>query len=356
MAEIEGTDDFQQMLTKLKQRVNNIAAVKATVATQDTSGDIREMLAGFTETLKTGFTALLDDKSGELQRLGAIAAGAAESAAVKKAGDSTAAELKKEINSTLTALLSDFNSRLEGTLKDGIRNSSMSVKDEIAAVKYSIPSIDINAISNKLNTIGSAVETLGNTMKQTVEQLKTVGVPSTGTMDDTAMRGLIHEIKLSVSESVNTRLDTTLAPLRGDISALKAVITTLKIEPYTSGGMEFMKSNIDNIRGEFSGEIKEIRALIEKENNMVKSQTLEFLGFITDTIVGLHGKVDSVIRPAGAVAATAALRGQQGSGAVLPDIEAQRTEEIRSGLQREIAPVMDGLVHIIRFLVALSKR
>ncbi|MBF0488453.1 MAG: hypothetical protein HQK98_09855 [Nitrospirae bacterium] len=341
------------MLTKLKQRVNNIAAVKATVATTDTGGDIKELLTGFTETLKQGFMALLDDKSGQLERLGAMAAGAAESAAVKKAGDSTVAELKKEINSTLTALLSDLNGRLEGTLKDNIRNASASIKDEIAAVKSIIPSIDINAIGNKLNTIGGSVETLGNTMKQAIEQLKTARVPSIGAMDDVAMRGLIHEIKLSVGEVVNTRLDTALAPLRGEVSALKAVITTLKIEPYTSG-IEFAKGNIDNIRNEFSGEIKEIRALIEKENNMVKSQTLEFLGFITDTIVGLSGKIDRLLRPGGAVAAPVA--SQPGRDAALPNMETQITEEIKSGLQREIAPVMDGLVHIIRFLVALSKR
>ncbi|WP_420267161.1 hypothetical protein [Candidatus Magnetominusculus dajiuhuensis] len=351
MAEIEGNDDFQQMLTKLKQRVNNIAAVKATVATADTGGDIKELLTGFTETLKQGFTALLDDKSGQLERLGAVAAGAAESAAAKKAVDSTAAELKKEINSTLTTLLSDLNNRLEGTLKDNIRNASMSIKDEIASVKSGIPSIDINAI-------GSSVETLGNTLKQAVEQLKTVSVPSSGAMDGTAMKSLTQEIKLSVGEVVNTRLDTALAPLRGEISALKAVITTMKIEPYTSAnsGMEFAKSNIDNIRNEFSGEIKEIRALIERENNMVKSQTLEFLGFITDTIVSLSGKIDSLLRQGGAVATTAARSQQQGRAAALPNIEAQITEEIKSGLQREIAPVMDGLVHIIRFLVALSKR
>ncbi|MBF0457811.1 MAG: hypothetical protein HQK99_07945 [Nitrospirae bacterium] len=349
MAEIEGTDDFQQMLTKLKQRVNNIAAVKATVAAQDPGGDVREQLDSLTGMLKKGFTALLDDKAGELEMLGSIAA---EATAGKKAGDTTSAELKKEITSTLNALLSDFNSRLDGSLKDNIRNVSMSVKDEIAAVKSSIPSIDVNAIGNKLNTIGSAVETLTNTMKQTVEQMKSASssAAAAATIDENAVKSLINDIKLTVGDSINTRLETALAPLRGEISSLKAVITTLKMEPASSGGVDFTKSYIETIQSEFSGEIKEIRALVEKENNMVKSQTLEFLSYITDKIIDLHGKIDSVLRPEDAVAAS------QPGRVVSPTISSRINEEIGNGVQREIAPVMDGLVHIIRFLVALSKR
>ncbi|MBF0516609.1 MAG: hypothetical protein HQK97_05745 [Nitrospirae bacterium] len=346
MAEIEATDDFQEMLARLKQRVNNIAAVKATVASQDTGGDVKELLSSFTETLKKGFTALLDGKSGELEMLSLVAAGAAD---VKKTGESSAAQLKQEINSTLSTLLSDFKGRLEGTIKDDIRAASISVQDEITAVKSTvkstIPSVD--AIGSKLNSIGSAVEILATTLRQAVEQLKT----STGVFDDTAVRGLIQEIKLAAGESIGSKIDAALAPLRGEISALKGVITTLKIEPAASG-MDFSKGYIDTIRSELHSEIREIRALVEKENTIVKSQTLEFLGFVTDKIVGLHGKIDKIARTETTMSATE----QPGTDSVSPNIAARITEGISSGLQREIAPVMDGLVHIIRFLVALSKR
>lgn len=357
MAEIEGTDDFQHMLTKLKQRVNNIAAVKATVAAQDLGGDVRELLTSLTEMLRKGFTALLDDKAGELEMLGSIAA---EATAGKKAGDTASASLKKEITSTLNALLSDFSGRIDGTLKDNIRNVTISVKDEIAAVKSSIPamipSIDVNAIGNKLNTISSAVEaissvveTLSRSMKQTVEQMKSASsnVVAAAVIDENAVKSLIQDIKLTVGDSINTRLETALAPLRGEISSLKAVITTLKMEPASASGVDFTKSYIETIRSEFKGEIKEIRELVEKENNIVKSQTLEFLSYITDKIAGLHGKIDKVIRPEGTLAAS-----QPG----YPAIPVNITEGISRGVQMEIAPVMDGLVHIIRFLIALSKR
>ncbi|KWT77379.1 hypothetical protein [Candidatus Magnetominusculus xianensis] len=336
MAEIEGSDDFQQMLTRLKQRVNNIAAVKATVATQDTGGDVKELLVNFAETLKKGFTALLDGKSGELEILSSIAAGALD---FKKAGESTATELKKEINSTLNTMLSDFKGRLEGALKDDIRSASMSVKDEIASVKSTIPYLDINAIGSKLNNIGGAVESLSITLKNTFEHMKT-----TTAIDDDTKRVLIQEIKQTAGDSISAKIDAALAPLRGEISSLKAVITTLKVEP-TASGADFSRSYIDSIRSEFSSEIREIKALVEKENNAVKSQTLEFLGFVTDKIVGLHGKIDKIVRPALAP-----------PGTLSPNVSERITEGISSGLQREIAPVMDGLVHIIRFLIALSKR
>ncbi|MCG6553856.1 MAG: hypothetical protein L7F77_16150 [Candidatus Magnetominusculus sp. LBB02] len=335
MAEIEGTDDFQQMLFKLKQRVNNISAVKTAIVSQDTGGDVKQMLASFTETLKAGFAALLDDKTGELQLLGNVAAEA------KKAGDSTTAELKKEINAALNAMLAD--------LKGSTAETSLSVKNEIASIKSSMPSVDINAVANKLNDIGDAVEALSSTMGSTVKQLLDKAAASSIGMTEGR---LMQEVGLTVAAAVTTRLDAALTPLIGEVSALKETVATLKIEHPGAGTTDFTKSYIETIRSEFSGEIKEIRTLFEKENAAVKSQTLEFLSFITDRLVSLQGKVDKITRPEG----TALLSGHEGADALSPDVAARISEGITTGLQREIAPVMDGLIHIIRFLVALSKR
>ncbi len=360
MAEIEGTtDDFQQMLSKLKQRVNDIATVKANVTAQEPgTSDLKDSISRFTETIKSGFAVMLDAKAADLERLGTMAT---EAAAVKKGGDAASAELKKEITSTLNTMLSEFNTRIEGSLKDTIRSSTMSVRDDVASVKSIVSTIDINTIGNKLNTMGGTIDTLSTTvkdLKNTAEQLKASGsgdISSTlkGVTQD-AMRGLIQEIKLSVGEAIGTRLDAALAPLKGEIAALRGELSALKREPATSSGvsMDSVKTYVDGIRREFNGELREIMALIDRETSTSQTQTLEFLKFVTDKIINLHNKVDSISRPGGAM--TAPVTRTQSDTPTPPASPMDSGTD--NAIQREIAPIMDGLVHIIRFLIALSKR